>query len=189
MQVIIVYLIAYGSAVGLLLGWRLSQYLTTQARKRVFSTFTKWAVYSVVTRRLDGSSDITIVAGFVILLLVVANIVGSTVFIQTRTELSLRLAKLSVTNLAILYLGGRSNILLDKVFRLFHTEQQLMHRWIGRITVIEGLIHGVFEISQLRSALKPIDLSARFSSKLVCGIRANTTRSSSLCRALSQLPP
>jgi hypothetical protein len=38
-------------------------------------------MYSVVTRRLDGSSNVTIVARFVILLLIVANIVGSTVFI------------------------------------------------------------------------------------------------------------
>jgi hypothetical protein len=181
MQVIIVYVIAYGSAIGLLLGWRLSQYLTTQARERVFSTFTKWAVYSVVTRRLNGSSDVTIVAGFVILLLIVANVVGSAVFIRTRAELSLRLAKLSVANSAILYLGGRSNILLDKVFRLSYTKQQLMHRWIGRITVIEGLIHGIFEISQLRSAVNPIDLSVRHLGILVLAmIYANASHSSSL---------
>jgi hypothetical protein len=77
MQIIVIYVIAYGSAIGLLLGWRLSQFLTTQARERIFSTFTKWAVYTLVTRRLNRSSDVTVLTGFIILLLVAANAVGS----------------------------------------------------------------------------------------------------------------
>jgi hypothetical protein len=159
MEVIIVYAIAYGSAIGLLLGWRLSQFLISQARERIFLTFTKWVVYTVVARRSNGSSDITVIAASIILLLIIANVVGSALAVRTRDELSLRLAKLSVTNLVILYLGGKSNVLLDKVFRLSHTEHQLLHRWVGRITVIEGLIHATIKFLSLRSAISPVDLS------------------------------
>lgn len=158
MQVILVYAIAYASAIGLLLGWRLSQYLITRARQRIFSTFTKWVVYTVITRRLSGSSDVTVMAGTIIVLLIVANCVGSALLVRTRDELSSRLAKLSITNLVILYLRGRSNILLDKVFRLSYTEHQLLHRWVGRVTVIEGLVHALLKFSQSRSAINLINL-------------------------------
>jgi hypothetical protein len=167
MQIIVVYVIAYGSAIGLLLGWRLSHFLTTQARERIFSTFTKWAVYTLITRRPNGSSDVTIMTGSIILLLFIANVVGSALSVQTQDEVSLRLARLSVTNLVILYLGGSSNVVLDKVFRLSLTEHQLLHRWVGRVTVVEGLTHGILEFSQLRSAIRPIDLS-------VCGFYFHT---------------
>jgi hypothetical protein len=134
MQIIVVYVITYRSAIGLLLGWRLSQYLTMQARERIFATFTKWAVYSLVTQRLNGSSDVTVIAGSIILLLFIAKVVGSALSVRTRDELSLRLARLSVTNLVTLYLGGRSNVRLDNVFRLSHTKHQLLHctgTWAG----------------------------------------------------------
>jgi hypothetical protein len=101
--------------------------------------------------------------GFIILLLVAANVVGSALSVRTRDELSLRQAKLSVANLVILYLGSRSNVLLDNALRLSHTEHQLLHRWIGRVTIIEGLIHGLLEFSQVRLAIRLVDLLVRYS--------------------------
>jgi hypothetical protein len=91
------------------------------------------------------------------------RLVGSTLSVGTREELSLRQAKLSVTNLVIFYLGGRSNVLLDNALRLSHTEHQLLHRWIGRVTIIEGLVYGLLGFLQVRLAIRPIDLSVHYS--------------------------
>jgi hypothetical protein len=159
MQVILVYALAYVSAMGFLLMWRLSQFLTTQARQHIFSIFSKWILYTVVFLRMNGSSDVTVMACFLILLFITANIVGTFLGIQSQPELSLRLARMCLTNTAILFLSGRSNLLVDKVFRISITEYHLLHRWIGRITVIEGLTHGTLSILQARTTLGAVHLS------------------------------
>ncbi|KAF1840098.1 uncharacterized protein K460DRAFT_296976 [Cucurbitaria berberidis CBS 394.84] len=159
MQVTIIYVISYASALGLLLLWRLCQFLTAQAREHVFSKVSRWVVHTVILPRFNGSSDVTILVGLIIALLFVANIIGSVLSIRNRAEASLRLARLCATNLVFLYLGGRSNIMLDRIFRLSHTEQNVLHRWIGRVTIAEGLIHGTLGIIELKAMIRPKDLS------------------------------
>lgn len=51
-----------------------------------------------------------------IILFLVGNIIGSVLAIQGRAELSLRLARLCTMNMTILFLGGRTSFILNKIF-------------------------------------------------------------------------
>ncbi|KAF2849416.1 hypothetical protein T440DRAFT_508606 [Plenodomus tracheiphilus IPT5] len=159
MLITVVYALSYASAMGLLLVWRLSQFLTTQAREHIFSTFAKWLLFTVVLPRMNGSSDITTMAGSIIILFIVANVVGCVLLVQSQSELSTRLARMCVTNLVVLFLGGRSNLLVDKIFRLSNAEYHLLHRWVGRVAVIEGLAHATISITKTRVATPALDIS------------------------------
>jgi hypothetical protein len=159
MQVTIIYAISYASAVFFLVAWRLSQCLTIQARQHIFSTCSKWLLYTVMHPRLTGSSDVTIMAGSIIIMFIVANIVGCVISIHNTSDLSSRLARMAVTNLVILYLGGSSTLLADKGIRISNDEHHLLHRWIGRVTVVEGLAHGTFCLIKTKAATRATDLA------------------------------
>ena len=159
MLVTVVYALSYASAMGLLLVWRLSQFLTSQAREHIFSTFAKWLLFSVVLPRMNGSTDITIMAGSIIILFIIANVVGCALLVQSQSELSARLARMCITNLVVLFLGGRSNLIVDKIFRLSNTEYHLLHRWVGRVAVVEGLTHATLSIIKIRAATSVLDMS------------------------------
>jgi hypothetical protein len=155
----VVYALSYVSAVALLLAWRLSQFLTTQAREHLFSTGTKWFFYTIICPRMKSSSDVTLMAGSIIMMFVVANVVGSALGVKSQSDLSIRLARLCITNIVVLYFGGRSNIVVDKVFRLSVTDYHLLHRWIGRITIIEGITHGTLCIIKTKATTRTLDLA------------------------------
>jgi hypothetical protein len=159
MLVTVIYALSYASAVVLLLLWRLSQFLTTQARERIFSAVAKWLLFSVVLPRMNGSSDVTIMAGSVIILFIVANIVACVLRVQSQLDLSMRLARMCITNLVVLSLGGRSHFLVDRIFRLSNSEYHLLHRWVGRVTVIEGLAHATLCIIKTKATTRTIDIS------------------------------
>jgi hypothetical protein len=122
------------------------QSLAGKVRERLVTTFSKWVVYIVIFPRINGSSDVIVVTAIILTAFVIVNVVGCILSVQTRMELSLRLAKLCVTNIVFLYIGSRLNIILDKVFRLLHQEHHLLHRWIGRVLVTEGIIHGTMDL-------------------------------------------
>jgi hypothetical protein len=159
MQTTIAYAIAFASAAFLLLLWRLSQSLTVKARERIVSTITKWVVFTVPCPRMDGTSDVTILAAASVVALFAGNIAASLVALQDRQDLSFRLARLSLTNMVFLYLGGRTNLFVDRIFRLSHTDYWLFHRWLGRVAALEGLIHGAFEVARSQSSPSALQIS------------------------------
>jgi hypothetical protein len=161
MHVIVIYALSYASAIGLLMAWRLSQFITIHAREHIFSFYSKWLLYTVVYPRFNGSTDVTMMAGSIIVLFVVANVVGSVLGVQSRSDLTARLARMCVTNLVVLYIGGRSNFLVDKIFRLSNSEYYLLHRWIGRITIVEGLTHGTLCVIKTKAVTRVVDLAVR----------------------------
>lgn len=162
MQVTLVYAISVASVVGFVLVLRLAQLLTFHARERLFSTFSKWVLYTLVWPRAKGSSDLSVLAAAAITLFLVGNIIGSVLAIRGRAELSLRLARLCTMNMTILFLGGRTSFILDKIFQLSMTEYYSIHRWVGRISIAEGLLHAILNILQSRSTIRSIELSVCF---------------------------
>lgn len=159
MNAISVYGLAYLSVVGLIATWRLSRLLTAQARQHIFSTLSKWLIYTLVFPRLNGTIDITVLAGLIITCVVIGNAVASIIGVHTKAELATRLARLCATNVTMLFLGGRTNFIVDKILRISHADYYLMHRWIGRISVVEGLVHGTLGIVQHRADTTTIDLT------------------------------
>ncbi|UPX14878.1 uncharacterized protein EKO05_0005349 [Ascochyta rabiei] len=159
MQATLVYTFAYGSTILLLLCWRLSQFLTIRVRQRIISIFLKWFVYTVVSPRLNGSSDITVLSALLIIIILTGNIFASTLALEDQNDLASRLARLSSINMVFLYLGGRTNIIVDKVFRLSYTEYWLLHRWLGRIAAAEGIVHAAVKLANHRSTPAALNLS------------------------------
>jgi hypothetical protein len=151
MRATIVYGIAFASAIVFSLLWRLSQFLTVKARERIFSIITKWMVFTVPFPRIDGTSDVTILSATFIVILFAGNIVASLIAVRDHQDFSFRLARLSLTNMIFLYVGGRTNLFVDKIFRLSHTEYWLLHRWLGRVATLEGMVHGALEVARSRS--------------------------------------
>jgi hypothetical protein len=159
MHFTVIYAISFASAIGFLLAWKLSQLLTIHARAHILSLYSKWFLYTIIHPRFNGSSDITIMAGSIIILFVVANIVVCRLGVQSLSDLSARLARVCGTNLVALYFGGRSNLVAGRIFRISDTEYHLLHRWIGRITIIEGLTHGTLCVIKTKAATRVADLS------------------------------
>ncbi len=161
MQTTHIYALSYGAALAVLLCWRLYQSLASRVRERVLLLASKWLVYSLILPRWNGSTNVTVVAAIAITMLFAGNIVGSVLVVHTQNELSIRVARLCVTNLITLYFGGGSSFILDKIFRLPRSDASILHRWVGRLTLIEGCVHGVLGLLQPKSVLEPtaIELS------------------------------
>jgi hypothetical protein len=162
MRAALAYTIAYGSAVLFLLCWRLSQSLTTKVRERIFSVISKWIVFTVLFPRLNESSDLTVLSMTLIAVVLVGNILASLLALQEHESFSSRLAQLSSINMVFLYLGGRTNIAVDKLFRLSHTEYWLLHRWLGRIAAVEGIVHGGIQFAHSQSLPSALQISVCF---------------------------
>jgi hypothetical protein len=77
---------------------------------------------------MNRSLDVTIIAGSVIILFIVANIVACVLRVQSQLDLLMRLARMCITNLVVLSLSSRSYFLVDCIFRLSNSEYYLLHR-------------------------------------------------------------
>ncbi|EUC40669.1 hypothetical protein COCMIDRAFT_41036 [Bipolaris oryzae ATCC 44560] len=159
MQAPYIYATAYICLLGLVVIWRLFRFLTARARDHVFSILSKWLLYTVILARVNSSSDITIIAGIVVICMLVGNIASALIAVASQADFSARLARLCITNLVILFLGGRTNFVADRILKLSHNQYYLVHRWVGRICVLEGLIHGVLSVLQRRKPLRAIDIT------------------------------
>jgi hypothetical protein len=162
MRVSYIYATAYVSVLGSVIVWRLLRFLTARARDHVFSILSKWLIHTVVLARLNGSSDVSVIAGLMVFCMIVGNVISSVIAVTSQADFSARLARLCITNLVILFLGGRTNFIADKLLQLSHNEYHLAHRWIGRICIVEGLIHGILSAFQHRKPLRAIDITVGF---------------------------
>ncbi|KAF2278976.1 uncharacterized protein EI97DRAFT_224567 [Westerdykella ornata] len=151
MHVTILYAIAYASTISLILLWKAWNLIVLRARERFLSVVSRWLFYTVVFPRARGSTDATIFSVALAILFAVGNIVGSTLAVQTKAELSMRLARLSILNMVVLFVGGRTNIVIDKLLKWTITEYSFLHRWIGRVSLVEALLHGLLYYLDRRS--------------------------------------
>lgn len=138
--------------------WKLWRLLAVRVRQRLLSFLSKWLFYTVVLPRCRGSSDITVFALLLIGLFVLGNIAVSTIGIQDRTDLAQRVARLALINAIILFLGGRTNLLADKLLQWSIPDYYLLHRWVGRVTVLEVIIHGSLMYLEKRN-VQPLEIA------------------------------
>ena len=151
MQIITIFLISLGATFGAFTLWKLLQRIDAPTRKLIFSFLHKRLNYTLVIKRQKGSSDVSVLAAILILLYVTANIVVCTLRISGRAELAKRCGSLFVINMVSLYLGGRTSLISDKV-HLNLSQYGLLHRWVGRVCVIQGLIHSFINFSVVPSS-------------------------------------
>jgi hypothetical protein len=137
----LIYLISLASAAGALLLWRVYRLLDARTRTKVLLFIRKQLLYQLVYRRRNGSDDVSVLSLFNICLLVGANITACALKIQDRGELARRCGRLFLVNMIPLFLGGKRSLLADQILRIHSSEQSLLHRWMGRVCVLQGVIH------------------------------------------------
>ncbi|KAF2727578.1 hypothetical protein EJ04DRAFT_594415 [Polyplosphaeria fusca] len=143
MYATLIYLISTTSAVGLYLLWKLSQLISPTTRWKILFFLRKRLLYSLVLRRRKGTSEITVSSFLGVAVIVAANVTASTIKLRDRTEFAKRCGTLFLINLVPLYLGGRSSIIVDRILRVPCSQYLLLHKWLGRICVIQGIVHGI----------------------------------------------
>lgn len=159
MHTTIISAISFASIIGLVLVWRILQLLTFHARERLFSTISKWVFYTLVLPRQKGSTDVSLFAACLVALLLVGNVAASVIAVRSRVELSIRLARLCAINFVVLFVGGRTNLVIDKMLRWSMTDYYLFHRWIGRVSVVEALIHGIITYVERKAAIGKLEIA------------------------------
>lgn len=134
------YAISLGALVALFLLYRL--YLVALSTAHVYGKrfVLKYLIYPQIPRLLRGGGTITRLHFLIILIYVTGNILcmafGVTSFVQLRTRTGL----MSLVNLVPLCLGGRLTFLGD-FCGVSYENHSRMHRWIGRMAVIQSLLH------------------------------------------------
>jgi hypothetical protein len=142
MQINIIYTIALASSFGLLILWKLLSLVEISTRQLILSYLRKRFLYTLVYHRRAGTDDINVASTINIIVLIAANITACIYRLPDRAELAKRCGALFLLNATPLLLGGRMSLLIDKTMILKPNQQSLLHRWMGRVCVLQGLIHG-----------------------------------------------
>jgi hypothetical protein len=143
MNILLIYSISLASAAGLLVLWHVYRLLNVPTRRRILLYSRKKLMYTLIYRRTTGSDNVNALSLLNICLLIAANITACALGITSRAELARRCGSLFLVNMIPLFLGGRRSILADRALHLQSSEQSLLHRWMGRVCVIQGLLHGI----------------------------------------------
>jgi hypothetical protein len=163
MQVVSIYLLSFVSAAAALALWKAVQLVNAPTRRIIIGFVRRKLFYTLVLRRRSSTSEISVFAFINISLLAAANIVACTLGLTNRAALAKRCGTLFLINAVPLFLGGRTSLLVDQIFRLPLSDYHLFHRWIGRICILEGLIHGVINATRLSASLSAIEILVRLS--------------------------
>jgi hypothetical protein len=143
MHTTLIYVISLASAVGMLVLWKVYQLIDVKTRRAIFLYARKKLLYTLVYRRRSGSDNVNVPSLLSVCLLIAANITVCALNFKDRKELAKRCGSLSLVNMVPLFLGGQRSTLTDRVLHLGSTEQSLLHRWMGRVCVVQGLVHGI----------------------------------------------
>jgi hypothetical protein len=143
MKITLIYLISLASAFAALLSWKIYRLVDIHTRRRIVLYARKKLLYTLVYRRTTSSDNVNVLSLCNICLLIAANITACALKINNRAELAKRCGNLFIVNMVPLFLGGQRSILTDKILRLQSSEQSLLHRWMGRVCVTQGLFHGI----------------------------------------------
>ncbi|KAI9884401.1 MAG: hypothetical protein M1823_003811 [Watsoniomyces obsoletus] len=106
----------------------------------------KQVFYPVLFKRRNRSDSITRSQAMIILIYLAANGLLLGLHIRTAAELQSRSSKLAMINMVPLFFGGRMNFWIDYLGITLQA-YYLMHHWVGRVVVAQGLIHSGLAIA------------------------------------------
>lgn len=158
MDLIYLYAIGVGATAVVLTILRIASTLIQYLRRMYSSAIRKHLVYPLVTTRQRGTTNISIVQAACIMLYATANVIFLILGVSSWPSLSHRASLLFVVNLVPLFIGGRTNVLGDKLLRLEKYQLDLAHRWIGRVCAVQGGLHGIVVLVKGSSTGKPMGL-------------------------------
>lgn len=147
MQLLTIYTICLYATFGAIALWQISRLIMHHALRPCLRCLRKYLLYSLIVRRQVGTSDFTVFTAIFILIYITVNVIVTVYRISTKALLAQRLGSLAIINIVPLYLGGRTNFIVDRIFNLRVTQYELLHRWVGRVCVLQGVTHALIHIT------------------------------------------
>lgn len=99
-----------------------------------------------VQRSLKGVGKRTLFRLLFLLLFLIGNVVGLALYVNDARGFIKRSGLISIINLVPLSLGGRMNPIADRCGIDLATYAG-MHRWLGRLAIVEAVIHAIAGLS------------------------------------------
>lgn len=147
MDVTVIYAFSIAATVVALGLWHLFARVSIALRYRAAAFLRKHLIYSLVCIRRNGSTDLSLFAGFAILGYYGANFCACFIHASNVAQISRRFGIVSIINLSLLFFGGRTSILADRAAGTSLRSYSLMHRWVGRLVAVTAIIHGLMQKS------------------------------------------
>lgn len=158
-DITVIALISLGSFFGLLVLVQIQavDWISKFRNQAVYWIY-KWIGYTLVRRRLNGSSNMPV--WILISLLALAGLNTFTLLFRATTanEISQRAARLFLINLIPVTLGDGSSFLTETLLGLHYRQLGVLHRWLWRVCFVNGLVHAFIQLrtSPLRWTLAEI---------------------------------
>ena len=154
MNIISLYSISLGAFFGLCFLWRIAHLVHDHYQLSIPSWLRKRLKYTLVTQRVPGSYDVDPLALLAIITYVAGNIFCLSYRVSSRLELATRASSLFAINVIPIYLGARSNVILDRFLKVRLREIVIVHHWMGRTAMIHATVHAVARATMLNARIR-----------------------------------
>lgn len=145
MEITLYYLIFFLSLLILVGLCRSLSILLRLGSRRLVYILTRFLQYPLLIQRRYWTVITRFNALFIFLYLA-SNCIALGISIKDAREFEQRAALVAVINLTVLFLGGRTNPCAD-LLGISLQSYYLVHHWIGRIALAEGLLHAIVVIA------------------------------------------
>ena len=140
------YAVALGGTVALLIIASILLAILTITRKYATFRFLKHVYYPQVHKYLRGSEKTTRFDLALIAVFLVGNMLCTAIRVNNISDLARRSGMLSVINLIPLAPGAHMNLIANSCGVRLDAYGRI-HRWMGRVAIVEGLIHTATNLS------------------------------------------
>lgn len=151
----------------LLLGWWFP-WLRTVAYSKVRFVYLRYGYYQLAIPRRYWAS-VTVLQVIIFIFYIAANILALLLKVKSASEAMTRAGVVAVVNLVPLFFGGRTSFIADWLGISIHS-YYLAHHWIGRMVVVESLIHVILAANASQKRCSKLTVSGIIVSILIlCG--------------------
>lgn len=149
MNVIQLYSIVFGGLILLYPLLRTARLFVQLVLPRLAVGFVRHVRYPIVLKR-RGWMSVTRLELIMFICYLVSNAVPLCLSLRSVEDFQRRAAVIAVINLTPLFLGGRTNPFVDLLGVPLPT-YYLCHHWIGRVAVVESLVHAIYMLTRSRN--------------------------------------
>jgi len=146
------YALALASLIVLPVTLGVFSFLATLLRRISRHYFLRHLVYVRIPRHIKGFDKVIRLDLFLLSLIVLANTLALVIGVNDVASFTKRSGLISVINLTPLYLGGQMNLLASGCGISLGVYAKT-HRWLGRVALIEGLVHVIATLPTRRPNL------------------------------------
>ena len=147
MDLVLIFAICIAAPFASLALYQAGKIIGQQAFRIYVSIIRKRLCYPLLMTRLRGTTNVSILDSMWIIFYCVVNAVCLAFNITNLAQLGSRSWMLFGINMIPLFLGGRTNLIADKMLRMHRARYELAHRWIGRMCFVQGTLHAVATFS------------------------------------------